>query len=297
LSELGEQVAPLTSVSIDPVGVAIDSARTQTVGVAIDSGRTQTVGVAIEPGRMQTVTATIEPARTQTRLAERVFDLVITIVLLPLVAIAAALIALAIYVDSPGPVLFRSRRVGRRGDPFEMLKFRKMRRDAPSDRVTLDDDERFTPIGRFLAATRLDELPQVINVLRGEMRLVGPRPELAYFVDQYPEQYAEILSITPGITGDAQLQFVNERRLLDGPDPENVYSEHLLPAKIEIDIEYTRSHSLPGDLAILARTALLPFAMLRTRARESGAVRVWGPVAGAAVLLGVLFVLFSSQLA
>jgi hypothetical protein len=99
------------------------------------------------------------------------------------------------------------------------------------------------------------------------------------------------------MTGNAQLQFVDERCLLDGPDPENVYSEHLLPAKIEIDIEYTRSHSLPGDLAILARTVLLPFAILSTRARDSGAVRHWGPVVGAAALLGALFVLFSSQLA
>jgi lipopolysaccharide/colanic/teichoic acid biosynthesis glycosyltransferase len=262
LSELGEHVAaPLTSAAVDAVGLRI------------------------------------ETGASGTGLGERVFDLAITILLLPLVAIVAALIAAAIYVDSPGPVLFRSRRVGRYGEPFEMLKFRKMRRDAPSHPVTLDDDDRFTPIGRFLAATRLDELPQVVNVLRGEMRLVGPRPELAYFIDQYPEQYAEILMITPGITGNAQLQFLDERRLLDGPYPENVYSEQLLPAKIEIDIAYSRSHSLSGDLAILVRTGLLPLTIVRTRARESGAVRLWGPVAVAALLLGVLFLLFSSQLA
>ncbi len=92
---------------------------------------------------------------------------------------------MAIYIDSPGPVMFRSWRVGRGGVPFAMLKFRKMRDDAGSDPLTIADDERFTPIGRFLAATRLDELPQVWNVLRGEMRLVGPRPELEYFVDQF----------------------------------------------------------------------------------------------------------------
>jgi lipopolysaccharide/colanic/teichoic acid biosynthesis glycosyltransferase len=261
VTELGDQVAaPLTSAAGDPVGALVQAG---------------------SPGGA---------------LGERAFDLAITIMLAPLVAIVAALIAIAIYLDSPGPVLFRSRRVGRHGEPFEMLKFRKMRRDAPCHPVTLDDDERFTPIGRFLAASRLDELPQVINILRGEMRLVGPRPELEQFVDQYPEQYREILAVTPGITGNAQLQFIDERWLLDCVDPETAYSELVLPAKIDIDIEYSRSHSLSGDLAILGRTALLPLAILRARARHSEAVRLWGPVAGGAVLLGVLFVLVSSQL-
>jgi lipopolysaccharide/colanic/teichoic acid biosynthesis glycosyltransferase len=232
----------------------------------------------------------------RTPVPERCVDLVLTILAAPVIALLAAAIAIAIYVDSPGPVLFRSRRVGRGGVPFEMLKFRKMRRDADNTPVTLDDDERFTPIGRFLAATRLDELPQFINVLRGEMRLVGPRPELEYFVAQYPEQYAEILTVTPGITGNGQIQFLDERWLLKGPDPTNIYSEHVLPAKIKIDVAYARSHSLARDIVVLLRTLALPFAVLWSRAHESGTVRRWGPVIAAAASLATLFILVSSRL-
>lgn len=228
---------------------------------------------------------------------ERLFDLTLLIVLLPIVVLVGAAIALAIYIDSPGPVLYRSPRIGRDGTPFEMLKFRKMRREAPSHPVTLDEDERFTPIGRFLAATRLDELPQAWNVLCGEMRLVGPRPELDYFVSQFPEQYAEILSVTPGITGIAQLRFVDERLMLGGSDPAGTYSEHILPVKIEIDLSYARSHSPRGDLAIIALTAALPFSLLIGRARiRSSTLRPWIPTAVTALLLALTFVLVSSHL-
>ncbi len=228
---------------------------------------------------------------------ERCFDLVLTVLMLPLVAVMAAAIALAIYIDSPGPVIYRSRRIGRGGAPFEMIKFRKMRREAPSHPVTLDDDERFTPIGRFLAATRLDELPQVVNVLRGEMRLVGPRPELEYFVDQYADEYFEILTVTPGITGNAQLRFVEERLLLAGPSPSATYAEQVLPAKIQIDLDYVRRHTLRTDLGILGRTVLLPVALLSGRLRQrSRRIRPWFPSLAAAALLAVAFVFLSSHL-
>ncbi len=177
-----------------------------------------------------------------------------------------------------------------------MLKFRKMRRDAQSHPVTLDDDERFTPIGRFLAATRLDELPQFINVIRGEMRIVGPRPELECFVTQFSEQYAEILSVTPGITGNAQLRFINERLLLAGPDPANIYSEHVLPVKIEIDTQYAQSRSPLGDFAILLRTIAVPFRLAWGRLDDSGAVRRWAPAVASVALLATVFVLLSSPL-
>jgi lipopolysaccharide/colanic/teichoic acid biosynthesis glycosyltransferase len=228
---------------------------------------------------------------------QRGFDLVLTIIALPVIAVIGAVIALAIYIDSPGPVIYRSRRLGRGGEPFEMIKFRKMRREAPSHPITLDDDERFTPIGRFLAATRLDELPQVINVLRGEMRLVGPRPELEYFVVQFADEYAEILSVTPGITGNAQLRFVDERSLLCGPSPATIYTDHVLPAKIQVDLDYVRRNTLATDLAIVARTVALPFTLLSQRLRErSGTIRPWFPTLAAAVLLTVAFVFVSSHL-
>lgn len=228
---------------------------------------------------------------------ERCLDLVVTIILLPVLALVAVALAIAIYVDSPGPVLYRSLRVGRDGETFAMLKFRKMRREAPSHPVTLEDDERFTPIGRFLAATRLDELPQVINVLRGEMRLVGPRPELEYFVANFRSEYDEILSVTPGMTGNAQLQFVDEKSLLAGPHPESHYTDHVLPAKIEIDLDYVRHHTLASDVLILARTAVLPVAMFVTTLRgRSSIIRVWIPTAACATLLTCAFVVVSSHL-
>jgi lipopolysaccharide/colanic/teichoic acid biosynthesis glycosyltransferase len=231
------------------------------------------------------------------RWSERCFDLTITIIFLPVIGLFAALIALAIYIDSPGPVTYRSRRIGRDSEPFDMIKFRKMRRDAPSHPVTLDDDGRFTPIGRFLAATRLDELPQVWNVLRGEMRLVGPRPELEYFVAQYPEEYVEILNVAPGITGNAQLRFLSERHLLSGPDPAAIYSAHVLPAKIKIDLEYAASHSLLVDFGILVRTALVPVAYLIEHLRSPGsAARRWIPATVASALLALTFILISGRL-
>jgi lipopolysaccharide/colanic/teichoic acid biosynthesis glycosyltransferase len=228
---------------------------------------------------------------------ERCFDVALTLLALPFIALIGAVIALAIYIDSPGPVIFRSRRIGRGGATFEMIKFRKMRREAPSHPVTLENDDRFTPIGRFLAATRLDELPQVVNVLRGEMRLVGPRPELEYFVLQYAEEYSEILTVTPGITGNAQLRFVDERLLLGGPSPSVTYAEQVLPAKIQIDLDYVRGHTLRSDLAIVGRTVLLPFALLsgRLRARVLR-VRPWFPSLAGAALLAVAFIFLSSHL-
>jgi lipopolysaccharide/colanic/teichoic acid biosynthesis glycosyltransferase len=194
-------------------------------------------------------------------------------------------------------VIFRSRRIGKNGVPFEMLKFRKMRADAGNDPVTLADDERFTPIGRFLSATRLDELPQVWNVLRGEMRLVGPRPELEYFVAEFAHEYDEILTVLPGITGEAQLRFLDEKSLLSGPDPAGAYRETVLPEKIKIDLHYVRSHSLLGDLLLLARTIALPVTLpIHKLRRSSRSVRVWIPTAVSAVVLVLMFLVTSSHL-
>jgi len=233
---------------------------------------------------------------SRTTRTERCFDVLLVLVMLPAITVVAAVIALAIYIDSPGPVMYRSWRVGKDGELFAMLKFRKMRREAESHPVTLDEDDRFTPIGRCLAATRLDELPQIYNVLRGQMRLVGPRPELECFVVQFSDEYREILSVTPGVTGNAQLQFVDEKHLLGGPDPERVYRDHVLPAKIEIDLRYVRTHSVLGDLAILARTLMLPPMLLIHRARAGSAtLRVWIPTAATAVLLATAFVIASSH--
>lgn len=188
------------------------------------------------------------------------------VLLLPVLIVVGLLIATAIILDSPGPVLYRASRIGRDGQRFEMLKFRKMRRDASGPWLTSVDDPRFTPIGRFLATTRLDELPQIWNVIKGEMRLVGPRPEVAEFVRRYEHEYERILSVLPGITGPAQLEHFGESLLFsDHDDPLGHYGEQILPRKIELDLGYARTRSLRGDLGILMRTLALPFRLLRVR--------------------------------
>jgi lipopolysaccharide/colanic/teichoic acid biosynthesis glycosyltransferase len=218
-------------------------------------------------------------------------------VFLPVLLLVAGALALAIYLDSPGPVLYRQRRIGQHGEPFEMLKFRKMHRHAHDHPLTNDDDERFTPIGRFLAATRLDELPQVINILRGEMRLVGPRPELECFVNEFPAEYSEILTVAPGLTGNAQLRFAGEAALLAGPDPEATYVDHVMPTKVAIDLAYVRNHSLASDLVILVRTLTLPFELMIIRLRRRpAALSVWIQGAACAVVLVVVCVIAFSQL-
>jgi lipopolysaccharide/colanic/teichoic acid biosynthesis glycosyltransferase len=227
----------------------------------------------------------------------RVFDLVVLLAFSPLILIVAIAIALAIFVDSPGSVLFASTRIGRDGRPFTMYKFRKMRAGARGYSLTVADDERFTPIGRFLAATRLDELPQVWNVIRGDMRLVGPRPELDYFVLQFADQYEEILTVTPGITGVAQLQVLNEVTLLGGGDPARAYCERVLPEKIRVDLRYVRSRSLLGDVAILWRTGLMPLSLAwRAAGSRSSHLRDWASAAGLACIVVVLFAVSSSNI-
>jgi lipopolysaccharide/colanic/teichoic acid biosynthesis glycosyltransferase len=135
-----------------------------------------------------------------------------------------------------------------------MLKFRKMQRDAGGPRLTSASDERFTRIGSVLARTKLDELPQVVNVIRGDMSLVGPRPEDPSFVALHPEEFAEILQVKPGITGLSQLAFADEGRLLAGQDRVARYVEGLLPQKIAIDRLYIAHRSIRMDARILLWT-------------------------------------------
>jgi len=192
----------------------------------------------------------------------RMLDLIIVVLVLPFVLPIAVALTAAVFLDSPGPVVYRSQRVGRGGRGFEMLKFRTMRRDAEGPPLSAAGDERYTPLGRRLAISRLDELPQIWNVLKGDMRLVGPRPELEGFVVEYPDEYEQILSVPPGLTGPAQVEYAWEGHTLalaQAVDRARVYRESILPYKLAIDLEYVRRHSVRGDIAILLRTAILPF--------------------------------------
>jgi lipopolysaccharide/colanic/teichoic acid biosynthesis glycosyltransferase len=188
--------------------------------------------------------------------AKRAFDVLVSALLLIVLFPLFIALAVAIKLDTRGPVLYRARRVGRGGRNFPMLKFRKMHADAAGGPLTLRDDERLTRVGRFLARSKLDELPQLWNVLRGEMSLVGPRPEDPLFVEQHAELFRDILRARPGITGFAQLAFRSESELIDPTDPAGDYAARLLPLKLELDRAYIACRSLRVDAAVVLWTAI-----------------------------------------
>jgi lipopolysaccharide/colanic/teichoic acid biosynthesis glycosyltransferase len=182
---------------------------------------------------------------------KRGLDIVVAAALLLLLAPLILVIAGAIKLESAGPAFYRCRRIGRSGREFLMLKFRKMHDGAQGPALASWDDERFTRLGPFLARTKLDELPQLWNVLRGQMSLVGPRPEDGGFVELYREPYESILAVRPGITGLSQLAFARESEVLDPDDRIAHYVRAILPQKIGMDRLYVARRSLGMDLTIL----------------------------------------------
>lgn len=189
---------------------------------------------------------------------KRALDLSLSGLGLSLLSPLFALIALAIKLDSPGPVFYRQERVGRHRQPFRIHKFRSMTH-APAiagPELTVGDDERITRVGALLRTTKLDELPQLIDVLQGSMSLVGPRPEVPRYVALYPPELRDkVLSVRPGITDPASIEFRHEQALLaKAGDPELEYVNHILPRKLELAAEYVDNASLTTDLAVIART-------------------------------------------
>ena len=187
------------------------------------------------------------------RCADATLALAGIVTLLPLFVLTALLIKL----DSAGPVLFVHERIGRSFRPFRMYKFRTMRADAPLEGsvVTVRGDTRVTRMGRLLRRTKLDELPQLINVLSGEMSLVGPRPEVRRYVEQFRRDYEELLTVRPGITDPASLKYRDEEAILaTAACPEDYYVHQVLPDKIQLSKAYVRSASFLGDLSIILRT-------------------------------------------
>lgn len=201
----------------------------------------------------------VPAASLWSRATKRTFDIAVASLLLILAAPLMVIVAIAIKLDSPGPVIYRCPRVGFRGRKFAMLKFRKMHVDARGPGLTVADDDRFTRIGRFLARSKLDELPQLWNVVRGDMSIVGPRPESPEFVEYQPDMFAAVLDrVRPGITGPSQLAFARESEILakHGADRHEYYVSRLLPAKLGLDARYASSLGLRRDLAILWWTAI-----------------------------------------
>lgn len=191
---------------------------------------------------------------------KRVFDLLVASAGLVLLSPLLAIIALAIRCDSRGPVLFRQERIGRGFKPFQILKFRTMVEDAARLGGSLtagDRDPRITRVGRFLRRTKLDELPQLINVVRGDMSLVGPRPEVRKYVELFRSDYERLLSVRPGITDPASLAYHNEGEILrDYDDVEMAYVEKILPQKIAISNHYVSSVGMVADMLLISRTIL-----------------------------------------
>jgi lipopolysaccharide/colanic/teichoic acid biosynthesis glycosyltransferase len=175
------------------------------------------------------------------------------IVATPVIVVVA--IAMRASADR-GPVFYRALRVGEGGRPFRIVKLRTMRAGSDGPAITSSGDDRITSLGRRLRRTKLDELPQLWNVLRGEMSIVGPRPEDAKFVDWSDPLHRLVFTARPGITGLAQVAYRDEEALVPAGDSEAAYRERILPAKLALDADYLRHRTLRGDLRIIARTVL-----------------------------------------
>jgi lipopolysaccharide/colanic/teichoic acid biosynthesis glycosyltransferase len=222
----------------------------------------------LEPGtqpplRRLVVAAPEEPRalefvhRSRTRLdafVKRGFDIAVALLLLSVLLPLFVVVALAIKLDSRGPVFYRARRVGRGGREFGMLKFRKMHESARGMPLTTRTDDRLTRVGRVLTRTRVDELPQLWDVLRGRMSVVGPRPEDPGFVALRREAFSHVLKVRPGITGLSQLAYAAEQIILKREAPVEDYLGRILPQKLSLDALYAESRTLRMDLEILRWT-------------------------------------------
>ena len=186
----------------------------------------------------------------------RVLDIVLAASLLLVLALPLCTLALAVRLESPGPAFYRSRRVGVGGRLFVMLKFRKMPDGAAGSPLTAPEDARFTRLGSFLARTKLDELPQLWNVVKGDMSLVGPRPEDPHFVERMHAELEPVLRVRPGITGLSQIAFARESEILDAENRECDYVQRILPQKIQLDTMYAGLRSTRLNLRILVWTAV-----------------------------------------
>lgn len=190
-------------------------------------------------------------------IAKRAMDIVLSACALAILWPLLLLIALAIWIDDPGPVFYRQVRVGRDGKTFRIFKFRSMVMDADKKglAITVGRDSRITRVGAVLRKTKLDELAQLLNVLFGQMSFVGPRPEVPKYVELYTPYQRQVLLVRPGITDYASIAYRNENDLLaDAPNPETMYIEQIMPDKIELNMKYLREISPLADIRLILKT-------------------------------------------
>ncbi len=189
-------------------------------------------------------------------MAKRIFDVLAAGSALIVFSPLFLLLALSVGLSSKGGVFYRQTRIGRHGKPFQLLKFRSMY--ARSDRkglLTVGADKRITPVGRFLRRYKLDELPQLWNILRGDMSIVGPRPEVPRYVQHYSPEQRKVLSVRPGLTDYASLYYIDEAAVLaQSDDPEKTYLEEILPHKLELGLQYVEQQNFLEDLKIIFQT-------------------------------------------
>lgn len=191
---------------------------------------------------------------------KRLFDIIVSFLGLLFLLPAFLIIAVAIKLDSKGSVFFKQKRVGKGGKEFKIYKFRTMVEDAEKKgmRITVDGDKRITKLGYFLRKYKIDELPQLINVLLGDMSFVGPRPEVPKYVAMYDEDQRSILRIRPGITDIASIEYRDENSLLvKSNNPEETYIREIMPRKIKLNIEYLKRMSIVYDIKLIFRTILV----------------------------------------
>jgi lipopolysaccharide/colanic/teichoic acid biosynthesis glycosyltransferase len=247
--------------------VATESVEITRDGAAADA--------AIRQGRQSSLAGHGSPWAIRLQNAvKRSLDVLLSALMLVAMIPVIAVVALAIVVESRGPVFYRAERVGRGGRAFRMLKFRKMPPYAAGLPLTMRNDARFTRLGAFLARSKLDELPQLLNVLRGDMSLVGPRPEDRSFVDRRRGDYDVILQVRPGLSGFAQLAFADESRILSEEDPVGHYVDGIFPQKCALDRLYIHSANVWTDIRILFWTVVAivfrrPIAVHRATGRLS----------------------------
>lgn len=188
---------------------------------------------------------------------KRLFDIVVSIVILLCILPFGILLSIWIALESAGGVFYKQERIGKNGVPFYLFKFRSMRKDADKQgRLTIGmKDNRITKSGQFIRKYKLDEFPQFLNVLKGEMSIVGPRPEVKEYVDLYTPEQAKVLEVKPGITDYASLEYFDENRILgESDDPQKTYVEEVMPAKLRLNMKYIAKPTLSTDVKIMWST-------------------------------------------
>jgi lipopolysaccharide/colanic/teichoic acid biosynthesis glycosyltransferase/O-antigen/teichoic acid export membrane protein len=266
LNSIGMGVGATITVTLDIILIPRYGALGGAITSAVTYLTTTMVLVALARRQMRATTRTDdhEPAGSKIRpdsVTRRAVDILVAGIILAIVGPVIVLLAAAVRLASRGPAFYRQVRIGRSGEPFTILKLRSMvtGADRAGPLVTGRTDSRVTRIGAVLRSTKLDELPQFINVLKGDMTLIGPRPEVQRYISFYSDDELDTLNVRPGLTGAGQIFYsrVQQVPILDDEDPEQHYIRYELPAKLAIDLDYLKRRSLKRDLMVLVRTVLL----------------------------------------